>query len=312
MSRPHRRLLPLNQLRAFEAAARHCSFTKAAEELGVTQGAVSRHIRALELRLGFPLFTRTAQGLQLSHGSRVFAQSLEDAYVRIARATDNLIATHTHSVLTVRGYTTFFIRWLIPRLPEFQRRHPEIEVRLVAASDPVDFDRDAVDVGIRYGRGQWPHWNCDLLFLDELSPICSPDYFAQRDSSSPQALLRGSTLLHHNLRPSDWAEWYRCANLAEEQKDNLYFEDLSIVYECARANLGIAIGQRSYVEDDLRSGRLVEPFGTVLRRDLGFYLVTPRERADAPKIQVFRTWLAQTSHRSVGALPQAEVSSPSL
>ncbi|MFG1361177.1 transcriptional regulator GcvA [Xanthobacter pseudotagetidis] len=312
MSRPHRRLLPLNQLRAFEAAARHCSFTKAAEELGVTQGAVSRHIRALELRLGFPLFTRTAQGLQLSHGSRVFAQSLEDAYARIARATDNLIATHTHSVLTVRGYTTFFIRWLIPRLPEFQRRHPEIEVRLVAASGPVDFDRDAVDVGIRYGRGQWPHWNCDLLFLDELSPICSPDYFAQRDGSSPQALLRGSTLLHHNLRPSDWAEWCRCANLAEEQRDNLYFEDLSIVYECARANLGIAIGQRSYVEDDLRSGRLVEPFGTVLRRDLGYYLVTPRERADAPKIQVFRAWLAETSRRSADAVPQVEASSPSL
>ncbi|QRG06316.1 LysR family transcriptional regulator [Xanthobacter dioxanivorans] len=315
MKKPHRRLLPLNQLRAFEAAARHASFTKAAEELGVTQGAVSRHIRALEERLGFPLFSRTAQGLQLSHGSHVFALALEDAYGRIARATDNLIATHTHSVLTVRGYTTFFIRWLIPRLPQFQRLHPEIEVRLVAASDPVDFDRDAVDVGIRYGRGQWRHWSCDLLFLDELSPICSPDYLAQRDASSPEALLRGSTLLHHNLRPSDWAEWCRCAHVAEEQRDNLYFEDLSIVYECARANLGIAIGQRSYVEDDLMSGRLIEPFGTVLRRDLGYHLVTPLERADAPKIQVFRAWLAEASRRPAGApggLAQEEASVSSV
>ena len=130
MNRSPRRLLPLNPLRAFEAAARHLSFTQIAEELGVTQGAVSRHIRTLEDRLGFPLFVRTAQGLRLDLGGRVYPQVLHDALTRIARATDNLIATQTHSVLTIRGYTTFFIHWLIPRLPAFQRIHANIEVKL--------------------------------------------------------------------------------------------------------------------------------------------------------------------------------------
>jgi LysR family transcriptional regulator, glycine cleavage system transcriptional activator len=216
---------------------------------------------------------------------------LHDAFTRIARATDNLIATQTHSVLTIRGYTTFFIRWLIPRLPEFQRTHTDIEVRLVAATDPVDFDRDAVDIGFRYGRGHWRGWRSDLLFMDELSPVCGPGYLAQRDASSPATLITASTLLHHNRRPSDWTEWLGAADIAQALHDNLYFEDLSIVYECARANLGIAIGQRSYIEDDLASGRLVQPFNTVLHRDLGYHLVCPAERADAPKIKLFREWL---------------------
>jgi LysR family glycine cleavage system transcriptional activator len=230
MNRSPRRLLPLNPLRAFEAAARHLSFTQAAEELGVTQGAVSRHIRALEDRLGFPLFVRTAQGLRLDQGGRVYAQVLHDAFTRIARATDNLIATQTHLVLTIRGYTIFFIRWLIPRLPAFQRIHANIEVRLVAATDPVDFDRDAVDIGSRYGRDHWRGWRSDLLFMDELSPVCDPGYLAQRDASSPATLITASTLLHHNRRPSDWTEWLAAAGIAQVLHANLYFEDLSIVY----------------------------------------------------------------------------------
>lgn len=287
-TRPARRPLLLNPLRAFEAAARHLSFTKAADELGVTQGAISRHIRALEERFGFPLFERTRQGIALNHAARIFAHELEDAFARIARATDNLVATQTHSVITVRGYTTFFIRWLIPRLPAFQRAHPEIEIRLVAATDPVDFSRDAVDVGIRYGHGRWPHWRSDLLFVDSLTPVCSKAYLEGR---SGQSLLDGSTLLHHNLRPADWPEWLAAAGLQADAAENLHFEDLSIVYECARASLGIAIGQRAYVQADLASGALVAPFEAVLTRERGYYLVCPAERADAPKITLLRDWL---------------------
>lgn len=300
MSHVPRRLLPLNPLRAFEAAARHMSFTRAADELGVTQGAISRQIRTLEDRIGFPMFVRTAQGLRLEHNARVFAQVLQDSFTRIARATDNLIATQTHSVLTIRGYTTFFIRWLIPRLPEFQRDHPDIEIRLVAATDPVDFDRDPVDIGVRYGRGQWHGWRSDLLFMDELFPVCGPGYFVHRSTRSVAASISGSTLLHHNLRPGDWAEWLSAADVARTKHDNLYFEDLSIVYECARANLGLAIGQRSYVENDLAEGRLIQPFNTILRRELGYYLVCPAERAEAPKIKLFRDWLLMSSeaHRN--------------
>jgi LysR family glycine cleavage system transcriptional activator len=191
--------------------------------LGVTQGAVSRHIRALEERPGFPLFVRTARGLHLEQGGRVYAQVLQDAFTRIARATDNLIATQTHSVLTIRGYTTFFIRWLIPRLPDFQRTHTDIEVRLVAASTPVDFARDAVDIGFRYGAG---HWRSDLLFRDELFPVCGPGYLAQRDATSPGTLIAESTLLHHNLRSADWLALADCAQAEAETMTPQQFEDL--------------------------------------------------------------------------------------
>ena len=280
----------LNPLRAFEAAARHNSFTRAAHELGVTQGAISRHIRALEDRLGFALFVRTPQGLEIENAARVFARELGEAFTRISRATDNLIATQTHSVITVRGYTTFFTRWLIPRLPAFQLAHPDIEVRLVAAADPVDFDRDAVDVAIRYGGGRWPHWRSDLLFRDRLTPVCNPAYLAARPGD-PQALLDAATLLHHTLRPSDWPDWLEAAGLDGERAETLHFQDLGIIYECARAGLGLALGQEEHLAQEIRAGTLVRPFGTVLARSRGYYLVCPQERADAPKISLFRTWL---------------------
>lgn len=280
----------LNPLRAFEAAARHGSFTRAAEELGVTQGAISRHIRALEERLGFALFVRHPQGLEIENAARMFANELGEAFSRIARATDNLIATQTHSVITIRGYTTFFIRWLIPRLPRFQLAYPEIDIRLVAAADPVDFDRDAVDVAIRYGSGRWPHWRADLLFLDRLMPVCSPDYLQARPKD-PQGLLDSATLLHHTLRPSDWPDWLAEAGLRGDGAEYLHFQDLSIIYECARAGLGLALGQEAYLKDEIASGKLVRPLEPVLTRSRGYYLVCPEDRANAPKIALFRKWL---------------------
>lgn len=296
-----RRLLPLNPLRAFEAAARHLSFTKAAQELNVTQGAISRHIRALEKRLGFPLFIRTPQGLELNHSSRVFAKAIEEAFTHIAWATDRLTTTQSHSVLTLRGYTTFLVRWLLPRLPDFQHRHPDIEVRVVTAANAVQFDRDAVDVGIRYGSGKWPSWRSDLLFSDELIPVCSRQYLQTQKTGSPSAVLSESTLLHHNLRPNDWPDWLRIAGLANfVPKENKYFEDLGIIYESARAGMGFAMMQRSYIENDLVSGDLKQPFDAVLRRDLGYYFVCPSDRADIPKIRIFRDWLLHTANaRSV-------------
>lgn len=283
----------LNPLRAFEAAARHNSFTRAAHELGVTQGAISRHIRALEDRLGFALFARTPQGLEIESAARVFARELGDAFSRISRATDNMIATQTHSVITLRGYATFFTHWLIPRLPAFQLAHPDIEVRLAAATDPVDFDRDAVDVAVRYGSGRWPHWRTDLLFHDRLTPVGDPAYLSARPAD-PQALIDSATLLHHTLRPSDWPDWLTAAGLHGEQAENLYFQDLGIIYECARAGLGLALGQEEHLRRETAAGNLVPPFGTVLTRGLGYYLVCPEERADAPKISLFRGWLLRS------------------
>lgn len=290
-----RGLPPLNPLRAFEAAARHRSFTLAAKELGVTQGAVSRHVRALEDRLGFALFARTAGGLDLLPGSRPFAATVSEAFGRITAAAESLIATHAHAVLVVRGYTTFLTRWLIPRLPGFQDLHSDIDVRLVSGSTPIDFDREPVDVAVRYGRGRWRGCRADLLFLDELLPVCRPGYLASCGATAAEP-FGAATLLHHNLRPSDWADWFEASGQPAPSRGRArYFEDLGIIYESARARLGIAMGQRAYVEGALSAGELVAPFATSLRRPLGYYLVSRDDRADLPKVRAFRDWLASAA-----------------
>jgi LysR family glycine cleavage system transcriptional activator len=289
---PFGRLPPLNALRAFEAVARHGSVTKAAEELCVTQSAVSRHIRTLEERLGFPLFQRTGHGLEISASSQTFATALNETFVRMAQATDALVTTQAHSILTIRAYTTFLTRWLIPALPDFHRKFPQIEVRLVASSEPVNFERDAVDVGVRYGGGRWRNWRSDALFFDELRPVCSPGYAETLRAGSPAEALVEATLLHHNRRPADWPEWLALAGAKGVQpKENLFFEDLGIVYECARAGLGLAMGQHAYLLDDLALGRLVEPFPEALTRSTGYFLVCPESRAEVPKIACFREWV---------------------
>lgn len=305
MGIPTKRLPPLNPLRAFEAAARHLSFTKAAQELNVTQGAVSRHIRALEERLGFQLFVRTPQGLALDHSCEVYAKTIGQAFADIARATDQLRSTQSHSVLTLRGYTTFLVRWLLPRLPDFQQRHPEIEVRLVAAANSVRFDRDAVDAGIRYGEGNWRTWQSDLLFNDELVPVCSRRYLETHGAGSQEALISKGTLLHHNLRPNDWPEWLEAARLSGvKPKEDKYFEDLGIIYETARAGMGMAIMQKSYIGGDATSDFPLQPFDTVLNRRFGYYFVCPTDRLDSPKIRLFREWLIETAARQApGPVP---------
>jgi LysR family transcriptional regulator, glycine cleavage system transcriptional activator len=287
----HRRIPPLNPLRAFEAAARHSSFTKAADEMNVTQGAISRQVRELERHLGFDLFERVHGRLELGRSGRAYAAALTDAFDRIARATEELVATRTQTILAIRSYTTLLVRWLIPLLPDFQVEHPNIEIRLVSASDHVNFDRDNVDLGIRYGYGRWPKLQSDLLFEDELFPVCSPKLREAAQLKTPRDLSR-CTLLHLNLRRADWPDWLAAAGVESLQvANNLFLEDLGVVYQCATAGLGVAMGQRAYVLDDLAAGRLVAPFSVVLRRSAGYYLVCPKERANVAKILTFRRWL---------------------
>jgi LysR family glycine cleavage system transcriptional activator len=288
-----RRVPPLNPLRAFETAARHMSFTKAAEEMNVTQGAVSRQVKALENYLGFGLFERTSKGIELSRNGRAYVSSISGAFEQIARATDEIVTARSHTILTIRSYTTLLVRWLIPLLPEFQIKHSNIEVRLVSGSDPVNFDRDNVDIGIRYGLGRWKDLESDLLFLDALLPVCSPKLLKTAKLKRPEDLTR-ATLLHLNLRRSDWPDWLAAAGHGNlDPAGNLYLEDLGVVYQCAIAGLGVAIGQEPYVRDDLATGRLIAPFDLVLTRPRGYFLVCPRDRVDVTKIMTFRTWLRE-------------------
>jgi LysR family glycine cleavage system transcriptional activator len=285
------RIPPLNALRAFEAAARNLSFTKAGSELNVTQGAVSRQVRLLEEFFGFELFERTPRGVELNRVGQIYAAAIGEALDKITRATDELATTSTHTVLTIRGYTNLLVRWLTPLLPDFHLRHPNIEIRLISAGDPVDFDRDKVDMGIRFGFGRWQDLESDALFMDELTPVCSPGVRDTLGLRQPSDLAR-CTLLHLNLRQADWPDWFEVAGVeVPATSRSVHLEDLGILYQCAIAGQGVAMGQYQYVREYLATGQLVAPFGAILRRQTGYYLVCPKERAGLAKVVTFRAWL---------------------
>lgn len=298
MQRPVRyRIPPLNALRAFEAAARNLSFTKAGSELNVTQGAVSRQVRLLEEFFGFELFERSPRGVELTRVGEVYSAAISAALDTITRATDEAATSRTHTILTIRGYTNLLVRWLTPLLPDFHVRHPTIEVRLVTSGDPVDFERDKVDLGIRFGYGRWSGLESDLLFQDELTPVCSPQMQEALELKRPQDLGR-CTLLHLTLRERDWPDWFTVAGVDEPQEsDDVYMEDLGVLYQCAIAGQGVAIGQHQYVREFLANGSLVAPFEHVLHRNTGYYLVCPRERAGLAKVKAFREWLREVLQR---------------
>jgi len=283
---------PLNPLRAFEAVARLLSFTAAAAELHVTQGAVSHQVRALEAWLGFKLFERSGRGLALTRGGIAYAQAVGGAFERIAAATAELTHSRARQVLAIRGYTTFFVRWLIPRLPGFQSAHPDIEIRLSSGIDPVDFERDHADVGILYGSGRWRELRADLLFHDELTPVLTP-----RLAHAPAGLIDADALaalphLHLNARRRDWPDWLALAGVRRPSgARELYYEDLSIVTQCAIEGFGVALGQVRYHDEDFAQGRLIAPLALRLRRADGYFLVAPRRRANDSKVEAFRVWL---------------------
>jgi len=285
-------LPPLNPLRVFESAARHLSFTEAAAELHITPGAVSHQIKALESWLGFALFDRSERPPKLTRGGEMYAKGLSVAFEQIVRATQELVSSGSAQVLTVRGHTTFFVRWLIPLLPAFQHAHPNIKIRLASSVDAVDFRRDTVDVGILYGDGPWEGLRSDLLFSDELTPVMAPQLAARLPSGpSTEALLK-LPLLHSNRRPQHWPDWIAAVGAVRKNaKNDLYYEDLSVIYQCAIQGLGVALGQRRYVAKDREQGILVAPHPFVLRRSRGYHLVCPQSRADDPKISAFREWL---------------------
>ena len=210
-----RRAPPLNSLRVFEVIARLQNLTAAARELRVSQSAVSRQVAALESYLGVELFRRERHGVRLTRVGMNYAERIVPAFDEIAGATDKLLRSKTHGVLRVRTYTTFTAKWLIPHLPDFTARHPDIEVVVSNAVPQVDFDRDPVDVAIQFGDGHWRRHQCDLLLPDEIEPVCSPVYLSERKprKGSLDGLLTGRILVSH-YRRTDWDDWLEATGRA--------------------------------------------------------------------------------------------------
>ena len=289
-------LPPLNPLRAFEAAGRLKSIRKAAEELSVTAGAVSRQVQILETYLGVPLFRREARAAILTAAGEQYLAEITAHLDGIREATLKLTGVRGRSrdVLKVRAYITFAMKWLIPRLSSFHDANPATEVRITASLEAVDFEHEDVDCAIRLGDGNWPHCEVDKLVANELVPVCSPDYRREAKLKSPSDLA-GRTLLHSLARPDDWMHWLNAAGLTGvDPFAGLKYQSSVMVYQAAIEGQGIAIAQKFLVEDDLRRRRLVQPFAiTCDRGNYTYYLIYPKNRLRNPSFRTFRQWLGE-------------------
>ena len=298
----------LNGLRAFEAAARHLSFTRAADELNVTQTAVSHQIRRLEDQLGVVLFERRNRALALTREAQDYLPAVRAAFEDLRQATARLRRPERDAVLTVSTTASLAAKWLVTRVAAFQDAHPGIEVRITTSAHLVDFRREQVDMAVRYGRGKWPGVRARWLMAEDIFPVCSPALLrGDKPLRRPEDLVH-HTLLHATVSREDWQLWLTAAGLptALARRRGLSFDQSFMAIQAAMDGLGVALGRSAYVEADLAAGRLVVPFDVVLPADAGFYVVAPEETAEAPKIVLFRDWLvASVAPGAVAPPPDA-------
>ncbi|MES2184553.1 MAG: LysR substrate-binding domain-containing protein [Pseudomonadota bacterium] len=290
-----RRLLPpLNPLRVFEVVARTENLTVAARQLSVTQSAVSRQIGVLEDYLGFQLIKRERHGVALTQLGKAYSAKILPAFEMIADATESLGGGDTGQLIRIGTYTTFAAKWLIPRLPNFRNKCPDIEVRIINTVPEVDFDRDPVDAAIQFGNGRWPGMQVDLMFHDEIEPVCSPQFLAQYAPNPrfPTSLLR-QNLLVSRYRKTDWDEWLAARALQDEAAEagRMTFNSTLLCWQAAIDGLGIAIGQPALVEKELRMGQLVRPFKQPVLREQGYYLLRPLRQREGRSMGLFKDWL---------------------
>ena len=301
-----RTLPPLNALRAFEAAARHLSFTRAAEELRVTQAAVSHQVKALEERLGVPLFRRLTRGLRLTDEGQALLPDLRDGFDRLAQAVERVGRRHgTQGRLTVSLLTTFALSWLVPRLPRFNERHPDIEVSLLATQRLADFAREEIDCAVRYGHGPWPGLRAEKLFDDELTPLCGRQWLSKL--KAPGDLARVPLLVLSNDH-KDWPTWLEAAGVAHiDGRKGTQFDSTRISVDAAIAGAGIAIGNPYVHAEPIVEGRLFQPFDLVVPNGDSYWLVYPEAVAERPKIRAFREWLLEEAKEAASAAARSTI-----
>jgi len=286
-----RRLPSLNALKAFEAAARHQSFTKAAEELFVTQGAVSHQVKALETELGLKLFNRERQRLIITEAGRTYLEVVRDAFDRVAAGTDRLLQLQKSGVLNVTTSPNFAAKWLVHRLGRFVEAHPDIDLRVSASLQHVDFARDDFDMAIRHGDGHWPGLDVTRLCAEELFPVCSPKFLRGRNALRSPEDLKRCTLLHVDDR-RNWARWLEVAKVGSADADRgPLFNQASMAIDAAVDGQGVALARTALAAWDLRAGRLVRPFALALPAPYAYWIVCPKPTAGLPKISTFRAWL---------------------
>jgi len=295
-----RSIAHLNALRAFEASARHQSFSLAAQELNVTPAAVGQLVRTLEDWLGSPLFVRSTSGRARLVTTEVAEQALPDIRAgleRLAVGLGRLRSGSAGGVLTVTVSPAFAAKWLLPRIERFQAAWPETDLRLDTSLKPVDFVAQRIDVGVRYGRGQWPGLAAEKLMDEEVYPVCAPALLATATLQAPGD-LRGQVLIHDQSVDTStgfasWQAWLRHAGVQGVPTDRgLRINNSAAVLQAAIDGQGVALARSVMAHDDLAAGRLVRLFPQVrLESALAYYVVYRPECIAQPKVAAFRDWL---------------------
>ncbi len=311
------RLPPLNALRAFEAAARHLSFSKAAEELFVTPAAISHQIKALEEHLGVQLFRRLSRSLALTEVAQACLPQLRQGFDCLAEAVELARAQDDTGILTVSLTPTLAAKWLVPRMDNFMHAHPEIEMRIAAGVDQldlrrgsqrnqgelIDFRRDDVDVAIRFGTGQYPEYHVEKLFSVQAVPMCSPTLLKGRYPLRTPEDLRHHTLVHdetvygYEAEPH-WSIWLKAAGVSGvDPNRGPRFNAAALAIEAALDGQGVTLGLPMLALADILAGRLVIPFNVVVPLEFAYWIVCPEHTANRPKIVAFREWLKEEARR---------------
>ncbi|WP_246179342.1 transcriptional regulator GcvA [Microvirga thermotolerans] len=297
------KLPPMSAVRVFEAAARHESFTRAAEELGMTQAAVSYQIRMLEDRIGAPLFTRHPRNVRLTERGRQLASAVTEAFDLLRAAFAGIDET-VQATLRITTLATLAANWLIPRLGRFQQLHPNIAVQVHVDQHILDFTEHDFDVGIRSGQGVWPGLEAQLLFPNQFTPVCSPELAGRVHLREPLDLLKLPL-----IAPSDpwWKEWFEAAGIPDvdlSDRPDYYLGTQQYDGMAAMAGQGVALVNPYFFRADLAAGRLVQPFDLVVTANRSYWLVYPKARRRAPKVQAFREWLtSEVASDAEKALP---------
>jgi LysR family glycine cleavage system transcriptional activator len=296
-----RRLPPLNPLRAFEAAGRHLSLTKAARELHVTPAAVSHQVRGLEDYLGAKLFRRSGNSLLLTDAGQACLPGLSEGFDRLATAVERLVDHDARGLLQVSVAPAFASKWLIPRLERFDAAHPEIDVRISASLDLVDLGRDGFDAAIRLGRGAYPGLEVHELFPESVVPMCRPDRIEGPHPLRSPADLAHQVLLHDDSldfdrSAPDWPMWLRAAGVPDvDASRGPHFSHPDHAMQAAMDGAGVVLGWRTLAASDLDAGRLAIAFDLSLPLELGFFFVSARVASKRPKLVAFREWLLSES-----------------
>lgn len=297
MTEPSR--LPLNALRTFEAAARHQSFLKAADEMAVTPGAVSRQIKALETELGLRLFERFNRAVRLTPAGEQLAERVRQGLGVLQAAVAEAQGARA-GPLTVSVMHSLAARWLAPRLHDFQQRYPGVQVMIAASDLAADLVRDRIDIAIRYGAGPYPGYAATRLIATRMFPVCSPRLLETQALKAPGDLAHALLLSDVNVTPTEttWRHWLAAADALDvDTSRGLQFSNTYLAIEAALAGRGVALAQEAMVVEELKDGRLVRPFDTTVQGAHSHWILTLPERADLPAIRRFRSWLIEQARQ---------------